>query len=333
MKTLADIAVAPPPAQKKKRRWLNRLLALAAVLLVLFAALAWYLNTDSFREKVRARVVADLERMTGGKVEIESFTWKFSTLQFEIRNLTIHGREAANEIPYAHADRIRVAVKIVSFFSRKISLEKVNIERSTIHLIVYPDGSTNQPSPSAAAGGNQGLGQDLFDLAIKDIAVDDGVFMLNQERVPFNFSGKELSASLSYVAAEKAYDGHLDLAPVVIGYRNSAPFQAEVHGNFRLRDKQMDIKSLRLATRNSSFEGAGTLRHYDNPELALDYHASLDLAEVGIDGKIPQLRAGHADLKGNLAYQNKRYSSQGNLTVRDLEWRDARIRLAGADAT
>src|ERR1051326_1387793 len=111
MKTLADIAVAPPPAQKKKRRWLNRLLALAAVLLVLFAALAWYLNTDSFREKVRARVVADLERMTGGKVEIESFTWKFSTLQFEIRNLTIHGREAANEIPYAHADRIRVAVR------------------------------------------------------------------------------------------------------------------------------------------------------------------------------------------------------------------------------
>src|SRR5262249_29011496 len=137
---------------------------------------------------------------------------------------------------------------------------------------------------------------------------------------------------LSYVAAEKAYDGHLDLAPVVIGYRNSAPFQAEVHGNFRLREKQMEIKSLRVATKNSSFEGAGTLRHYDNPELALDYQASLDLAEVAANGKIPQLRGGHADCKGNLNYQNRRYSSQGNLTVRDLEWRDARIRFAGVDA-
>jgi len=303
------------------------------VFLGLFAALAWYLNSDSFRETVRARVVADLERMTGGKVEIQSFTWKLSTLEFEIRNLTIHGREAANEVPYAHADRITVGVKIVSFFARKIALEKVNIEGSTFHLIVYPDGSTNKPSPSGTARADEAPQQDLFDLAIKEIAVNNGVFMLNQEKIPFNLNGKEISAGMNYVAAEKAYDGHLDLAPVVIGYRGSAPFQAEVHGSFRLREKEMEIKSLKLAARNSTLSASGTLRHYDRPELALNYQAALDLGEVAREAKLQELRSGHADLNGNLNYQNKRYASQGSLSMRDLEWRDRRVRISGVTAS
>jgi translocation and assembly module TamB len=332
MSSPADKTMPPAPREKKKRRWLKRLVVLAAVFLVLFAALALYLNSDSFRETVRTRVVADLERITGGKVEIESFTWKLSTLQFEIHNLTIHGREAPNEVPYAHADRITVGVKIVSFFSRKISLEKVVIDGSTFHLILYPDGSTNQPSPPPTHG-DETPGRNLFDLAINEIVVNNGTFMLNQEKIPFNLSGKEISAGMSYAAGDKAYDGHLDLAPVTIGYRNSAPFQAEVHGNFRLRNKEMEIKSLKLATRNSSFAGSGTLRHYNNPELALDYQASLDLKGVAREGKISELRAGRADLKGHLAYQNKHYESQGNMSVHDLEWRDARMRLTGADAS
>ncbi|HMC29297.1 MAG TPA: hypothetical protein VKL99_00580, partial [Candidatus Angelobacter sp.] len=329
----ADKAAAAPPGKKKKKRWLRRLAVITAVFLVLFAALVLYLNSDSFRESVRTRVVADLERMTGGKVEIAFFTWKLSTLQFEIRNLTIHGREAANEVPYAHADRITVGVKIVSFFSRKISLEKVAIDGSVFHLIVYPDGSTNQPSPPPSARSNEAPPQNLFDLAIKEIAINNGTLMLNQEKVPFNLAGKEISAGMSYVAGEKAYDGHLDLAPVLIAYRNTAPFQAEVHGNFRLRNKETEIKSFKLATRTSRFEGSGTLRHYNNPELTLEYQASLDLAEAAKELKIPQLRSGHTDLKGNLTYQNKRYASQGNMNVRDLEWREARMRLAGVDAS
>ena len=88
--------------------------------------------------------------MTGGKVEVESFTWNLSTLHFEARNVTIHGREAAGEVPYAHADRIGVDVKIISFFTRKISSENVAIDRFVLHLMIYPDGTTNQPPPSRA---------------------------------------------------------------------------------------------------------------------------------------------------------------------------------------
>ncbi len=46
-------------------------------------------------------------------------------MQIEIRGLTIHGLEAANEAPYAHVDRIDIAVKILSFFSPKVALSNV----------------------------------------------------------------------------------------------------------------------------------------------------------------------------------------------------------------
>ena len=93
--------------------------------------------------------------MTGGKVEIESLAWKLSTLQIEVRGLTIHGLESANEAPYAHVDRIDLNVKILSFISRKVALSNVAIDRVAVHLIVYPDGTTNQPEARQKVAGSE----------------------------------------------------------------------------------------------------------------------------------------------------------------------------------
>jgi translocation and assembly module TamB len=323
--------LAAPAASKEKKRGFRRMFAVTVlVLLVLLGGLAIYFNSDSFRETVRTRVVAELQHATGGKVEIESFTWKLSTLHFEIRNLTIHGREAANEIPYVHADRISVGVKIISFFSRKISLEKADIDGAVLHLMVYPDGATNQPSPQATRQEIESA-QDLFDLAIKETTINNGTLMLNQERIPFSLAGKEISAGMSYVPSEKAYDGHLDLTPVQIAYSNTAPVQADLHLKFLLREKETEIKSLKVATKTSQLEGSGTVRNYNNPEVTLQYQAALDLPEVARQARVPELRAGRADIKGALTYQGRHYSSQGNLSVRDLEWRDVRVHLTGVD--
>ena len=122
------------------------------------------------------------------------------------------------------------------------------------------------------------------------------------------------------------------MTPLIIAYRNAAPVQAEVHLNFLLRARETEIKSLKLATRNSSLEASGTLRNYNNPEITLQYQASVDLSEIAKEAKLAQLRAGLAELKGVGNYQGKRYSTQGSLKVRDLEWRDAAVRVTGVDA-
>jgi translocation and assembly module TamB len=330
MSTNTDANKAPPSGGKRKLRRLAVITVLALVAVLVGAG--FYLNSDSFRETIRQRVIAELHQMTGGKVEVGAFTWKLSTLHFELRDVTIHGREAAGEVPYAHADHIAVDAKVISFFSRKISLENVAIDGFIVHLMVYPDGTTNQPSPQAARSADEAPAQSLFDLAVKQIAVHKGTLMLDQERIPFDLDGKDISAGMSYVAGEQAYDGHLDMAPLTVTYRNAAPLLAEVHLSFLLRAREAQIKSVKLATRNSTLEASGTIRNYNNPEVTLQYQASVDLSEVAKEARLAQLRAGRAELKGVGSYQNKRYSAQGSLNVRDLEWRDATVRVTGVEA-
>ncbi len=332
MSSKTDVNIAPPATPAKKRK-LTRFVILAGLALAIVTiGILIYLNSGSFRETVRQRVIAELRQMTGGKVEVESFSWNLSKLHFEARNVTIHGRETAGEVPYAHADRIGVDVKIVSFFTRKISLENVAIDRCVLHLMIYPDGTTNQP-PAQPGPSNGEVTQNLFDLAVKQIAVRQGTLMLDQERIPFDLDGKDISAGMNYVPSQKAYDGHLDFTPLTIAYKNAPPMQAEMHVGFLLRSGEAEIKSLRLAAGGSKVEASGTLRNYNNPELALQYQASLDLAQVGNTAKWKQLRAGRAELNGKGTYQNNRYSSQGNLSVRGMEWRDATARISSLDAT
>ena len=333
MSSKTDANIATPPTPTKKRN-LRRLFILAGLAIgLLLVGLLFYLNSGSFRETVRQRVISELRQMTGGKVEVESFTWNLSTLHFEALNVTIHGREAVGEVPYAHADRIGVNVKIVSFFTRKISLESVAIDNFVLHLMVYPDGTTNQPPPQPSAPSNGAPTQNLFDLAVKQIAVRQGTLMLDQERIPFDLDGKDISAGMNYVPSQKAYDGHLDFTPLTIAYGNALPMQAEMHVSFLLRSGETEIKSLRLSTGNSKMQAGGTIRNYNNPEIALQYQASLDLSEVGKTAQWKQLRAGRAELKGVGSYQNKRYSSQGTLGVRNLEWHDATVRISAVDAS
>ncbi len=151
MSSKTDVNIAPPATPAKKRKLRRFVILTGLALAVIVIGILIYLNSGSFRETVRQRVIAELRQMTGGRVELESFTWNFSTLHFEARNVTIHGREAAGEVPYAHADRIGVDVKIISFFTRKISLENVAIDRFVLHLMIYPDGTTNQPPPQPGA--------------------------------------------------------------------------------------------------------------------------------------------------------------------------------------
>jgi translocation and assembly module TamB len=328
MSTTTEVNIAPAPGVKKRK--LRKVIILTLlVLVVLLAGAIFYLNSDAFRESVRQRVIAELHQMTGGRVEVESFTWQLSTLQFEARNVTIHGREGPGEVPYAHADRIAVEAKVISFFSRKISLETVTLDGLVLHLMVYPDGSTNQPSPQPTSASSETPAQSLFDLAVKQITARKATLILDQEKIPFDLDGKDISAGMTFVPGQQAYDGHVDFTPLTIAYRNAVPVQADVHLNFLLRAKETEIKSLKLSTKNSRVEASGTVRNYNNPEVTLQYQATLDLGEVAKQARLAQLRGGHAELKGAGTYQSKRYSSQGNLNVRDLEWRDSNVRGAG----
>src|ERR1700732_716166 len=95
----------------------------------------------------RRKLVAAIERATGGRAELGSFRAVPLRLQVEVRDLTIHGKETPGEVPYAHIDRLTAEVKLISVLGAEFGFHSLVLEHPIIHVIVNADGTTNQPQP------------------------------------------------------------------------------------------------------------------------------------------------------------------------------------------
>ena len=313
--------VAAPPG--KKRRLRSVVAGAVIALLLAFAVLVLYLNSDSFRQVVRNKVVAQLERMTGGKVELQSLDCKWISMHCEARGLTIHGLEAPSEPPYLHAENFGVGLRIVSLLSRKVALSNVNVDRLLVHIIVYPDGSTNQPEPKKQATGQGASPEQLFDLGINHLEISNGTLLLNQEQIPFALTGDRLSAAMSYSPGEKGYDANVSVSLSAARWRNVAVQHGDIDMQLLLRNTETAIRSLRIATGHSTLQASGTLSNYNHPQLRMQYSSSLDLNEVGQLAHLPELRAGRGDLTGTIECQGGNYRARGSVQVRNLDWKDS----------
>ena len=85
-------------AAKPARRWWKYLLALFAVVFLCVACLLFYTTTGSFQSLVRRRLVAEVERITGGRAQVGSLHTIPFRLQFEVRDITVHGGESVTAL-------------------------------------------------------------------------------------------------------------------------------------------------------------------------------------------------------------------------------------------
>ncbi len=320
----------PKPKPKRKRRWKRLFLILTLSLLVVIGGLALYINSNSFSEWVRRKVIAEMELVTGGRVEIESLSWSLRRVQFEARGVTIHGSEAAGQTPYLHADRIFAQGKIISVFSREIGLRSLIVDHPVVHLIVYPDGTTNQPVPKPQTDSGSPV-QRLFDLGAESLEVRNGELMLNEQKLPFSVAGESLSVGMSYSVADKSYDGSSAGKRILVTYRNYPPLQGDLDLKFIFRPAQVEIKTFKFATQRSQIQASGTISNFNVPEVHAQYNASLDMAEVGRSARIAQLQAGRMEIEGQGLYRNWRYAAKGNFQARGIAWRESSLNLSGVD--
>src|SRR6185369_138538 len=109
------------------------------------------------------------------------------TMEFEADDVTVHGTEAPSERPFAHVDRVFARVKVISFLQRQVDLELLSITKPVVHLIVYPDGTTNQPVPKKKTIERDPVEQ-LIDLAVGNLEIQQAELILNQQSIPIHFA-------------------------------------------------------------------------------------------------------------------------------------------------
>ena len=201
---------APRPS-RLRRFFLRHLpLSLAAVTILLAATLAglyFAASSAAFENYVRRQMVNRLETTTGGRVEIASFHWHLLSQEAEADGLVIHGLEAPGEAPYAQVEHMRMRFSVLGFLSPRIQLRDLDIVKPQLHMIVYSDGSTNQPQPRKASKPGEPLFDRFFDLKADHVTFEQGVldydnraseFDYQDRHIPLDFAASDFSLRLVY---------------------------------------------------------------------------------------------------------------------------------------
>jgi len=313
---------------RRRRRWKFLLLAVLAFVPVL-AGLGWYITTESFQAMVRRRLVTELERVTGGRVELNSIHTLPLHLQVEVRGLTIHGREAEGEVPYAHVDSLIARVKIISVLGAEFGFDSLTLEHPVLHVIVYPDGTTNQPIPQINGTGKTPV-ERLFSLSVRHLEVRQGTLVWGDHTIPLDFSAHDVAADMSYSFLARRYESNLFIGKAETKFKDYKPvaWMAEAHLN--LGRNAVQIRSLKVTAGHSHVELSGRVENFREPKVDIDYKALVDLFEAATITRQPAVRRGVLQAGGHGTWSRLEFSSTGKLSVTDFDGRRGNVTLSNA---
>lgn len=316
------------PSNPRRRRRVITGAVLGIALVAAFVFTAWYLTSAQFNDWTRRKLVSRLEQMTGGRVEIGSFQWNLSRLEFDVHDLTIHGLESPGQVPYFHADRLVIDARVVSLWRREIELNRVAVDRPIVHLIVYPDGHTNQPRPKAEA---HSPAQTIFDLAIQHAELKNGELLFNDTVLPFDLNAADVQAGLRY-GTKDDYHGTLKLAVEHASYGVYRAPNTGVDMAFTLEPNRLSIEGLHIVSGDSKLDGSGTLSDFANPVAKLDYRATVNVRDVVSTFRVRELKRGKADVNGTATYERSTLTSHGKAVLRNGDFATPGLHIPNLDA-
>jgi translocation and assembly module TamB len=323
---LTEAPTEPVPPERRRILW-KLFLAFCVFSLIAFGLLGWYVTTDSFQQMVRRRVIASAEKITGGRVELgELHTIPFR-LRVDARNLTIHGREASDQAPFLRVDRVQAELKVISLLSTTVGLHSLALEHPVVHLIDYPDGTTNAPVPQASLSSNQGPVEQLISLSVSHIAVRQCELLWEDKRVPFDFSAGDLALLLNYSLLRRQYEARVVAGNVATRLQQYSSFVWRADVALVLARGRADISSLTMTSGKSEIHFAGRLQDFHNPQVSGDYRGFADLSEIASLLRQVQVRKGTAQFEGKGSWSLQAFSTQGTVQARDIEWSNGKLSM------
>ena len=319
----------PAPSPQPRRRWKYLLYVVAFGSLTVLGLLI-YVNTDSFQALVRRRLVAEIERITGGRAEIASIHTIPFRLQVEVRGITVRGRESASDTPLVHADHIVARLKISSLLRSELAFNEVILEQPVVHVAFYSDGTTNFPARKNSAVSGQTSVERLFALSIDRFELRHGQMLWDDQTLPLDFAARDTSLSMDYSLLHRRYDGRLLLGWVNTRLLNYRPFAWMTEMEFTLASDSAVVTSFKWNSGHSHFSANGVVTDFRRPQIHSSYDAQLDLTEVASVARRRDLRAGALELKGHGDWSLDQFATNGLLSLRDFAWQDAQMGFSKA---
>lgn len=292
------------------------------LVLIAASALALYLVfatgfAQRFLRRAAIRAIAD---RTGARVEMKRFHFYPWQLRVEIDGLTLHGLEPPTAPPLFHADRIDVAVRILSFLHHKIALEKLVIDRPELAISIDKHGHSNLPPRKPRPKGKPWQ-ETLFDLQIGKLELRDGRADIGNLRIPLAVQGNDFDFALHYSAESPTtgvYLGSFDFHHVLLAAKRDIPFRFDLAGKFSLHPDSFELNQLALALPHSLFNVRADVVGFSHPEVELHYRGRLAFLDIRTILHSPHTPDGVTDFSGHAHYAAGQWTAGGYYDARDI---------------
>lgn len=309
---------------KRKFTWLH-----GVGLGVLFAAaagiaVALLIVRGVADEWARRKIVAELERVSGARVELKDFRIGWRLLRARLDGLTLHGREPAGTPPLFHADQLEISIRVESIWGRKISLGSVEMSHFSAHLRVEQDGSTNWPGPRAVDAadppGDPPPVQRAFALRVANLRLEDGELLWNDVRVPIVAETGGFEFALEYVPenGRPAYVGHVSGRNVEVAARRYLPFPSDLAARFIVRPDSFSLTQLRWKMPHSAIEVEAEAASLSRAEVNFKYRGQISFEDIRSITRKPNTPDGRAEFTGAGRYAGKQLSYSGRYSAEGI---------------
>src|SRR5581483_6922218 len=280
----------------------RRLLCGVALGVIIAITAAFVLRSEWFKEKVRQQIIASVEHASGGRVELDAFSYNWRTLSATFQNFVIHGTEPASGPPLFHADLIEVQMHIISVLEGKVEMSSIVIERPNIYLLVRDDKSTNIPTPNVDRKTVERTVYDLLNLRLRHFEARHGSIRtaLQQLSLPFNLRGEEVALRVGYSNQAPSYVAQISSREFAISSKSFQRLAMKLSARARLEKDRLILESSNFSSETSKIRATGIVENFNRPVVDLQLNADLASSDVARIAGVPELRSGRIGFVGTL---------------------------------
>jgi len=314
----------PDPKPRAKRRWPRRivraLLALAIVVVLAVAAGVIALAIGWFDAPMRNAVISQIERITGGRVELTHFHFAPFSLRVELQGLTVHGLEPDGTPPLLHTDYLVASIQVDSFWQKKVSLKNLRVLKPEVHVRFNADGTSNLPPQRMPQTSNKPLRIRLFEFAIRHLELDDGTLLYNDVRAPLVAEGDNFNFAMDWGTAYGApvYLGQFSWKQFTFAARRYLPTKVDVSMKFTFAAESFHVEQLQLKLPHSNVDAQIDVDQLALPAVTFRYRGSLDLADIHDILRKPNVPGGRVEYSGDGKFAAGQWKANGHYAAHDL---------------
>ncbi len=303
---------------RKIIRWTLGLL----LLLVLIAIPTTYfiLKSQWFRDGIHERVIAEVEKATGGKVEFSHLTFDWKTQVATVNQFKLHGTEAVNVPALLTAESVEIGLRADTAVRTSVRLASLVVRKPRIRIEVRANGSTNLPKPPVGRKTSKSILEEVIDLAVRRFEVEDGVVDYNDRRLPFSAHGDRVELRFSYEAPTRKYLGTFSSRKLQLVAPDFPKMLFNTDATLSIDKDGADIRSLVVDSGLSSAIAKGRVTDLESLTTKLKVTALVDAAEMWPPA-IPGKATGKVRFDGTFeATDWKKYKLAGTVSGNGLNY-------------